>query len=60
MLVTEKKSSDNVTVHFIRTHTNHTPGIGESKHLPLPEAVKQDVKEKYAQNIQVDAILDGM
>lgn len=60
MMVTEKKSSGKVTVQFIRTHTNHTPGIGESKHLRLPEAIKQEVKEKYAQGIQVEAILDGM
>ena len=60
MVVAENKGSGKVTVQFIRTHTNHTPGIGEAKHLPLAESVKQEVKEKYGQSIQVESILDGM
>ena len=60
MMVTENKSICKVTVQFIWTHTSHTPGIGEAQHLPLPEATKQEIKEKYALSIEVDAILDGI
>ena len=60
MVVAENKGSGKVTVQFIRTHTNHTPGIGEAKYLPLAESVKQEIKEKYVQSIQVESVLDGM
>ena len=60
MVVAENKGSGKVTILFIWTHTNHTPGIGEAKHLPLAESVKQEVKEKYGQSIQVESILEGL
>ena len=58
MMVTREKSGK-VSVKYTRTHTNHTPGISEAKHLPLPLNVKQEVREKYEQNVQLDSILDG-
>ena len=59
MTVTKGKSGT-VSVRYIQTHTNHTPGIGEVKHIPLPQAVRQEVKEKYGQNVKLDSIIDGM
>ena len=54
-----RENSGKVSVKYIRTHTNHTPGISEVKHLPLPLTVKQELREKYEQNVQLDSILDG-
>ena len=59
MTVTKQKSGK-VTARYIRTHTNHTPGIAEAKHLPLPEVVKREVREKHGQSVQLDSILDGI
>ena len=53
MTVTKGKSGT-VSVRYIQTHTNHTPGIGEVKHIPLPQAVRQEVKEKYGQNVKLN------
>ena len=41
---------------YIRTHTNHTPGIAEARHIPFPNSVKEKVREKYG---KLDSILDG-
>jgi len=60
MTVTEDKCSGKVSVRYIRTHTNHNPGIEEANHVPLPQTVRQEVREKYGQNVQLDSILDGM
>ena len=46
-------------VQYIRTHTYHTPGIAEAKHIPLPNAVKEEVREKYGKHVKLDSILDG-
>ena len=51
MTITKGKSGT-VSVRYIQTHTNDTPGIGEVKHIPLPQAVRQEVKEKYGRWIQ--------
>ena len=44
---------------YIRTHTNHTPGIAEARHIPLLNSVKEEVREKYGQHVKLDSILDG-
>lgn len=54
-----KERSGKVLTRYIRTHTNHVPGINEAKHLPLPQAVRKEVREKYVQNVQLDSIIDG-
>ena len=59
MTVTRREDGK-VSAKYIRTHTHHTPGIGEAKHLPLSQGVKQKVREKYGQNVKLDSILDGM
>ena len=48
-----------MSAHYIRTHTNNTPGITEAKPIPLPSAVKEEVRKKYGQDIKLDSILDG-
>ena len=48
-----------VSVRYIRTHTNHTPGIKDIKHLPLPKTVRKEIQEKYGQNIKLDSIIDS-
>ena len=59
MTVTKGREG-NVSLKYIRTHTNHTPGIEELKHLPLPQTVREEVRDKYGQNIKLDSILDSM
>ena len=59
MTVTKGKDG-NVSVRYIRTHTNHAPGVGELKHVPLPQVVREEVREKYGQNVKLDSILDGI
>ena len=44
---------------LICTHTNHTPGIAEVKHIPLPNAVREKVREKCGQNVKLGSILDS-
>ena len=41
-----KEKNGKVSAHCIRTHTNHTPGITEAKPIPLPSAVKEEVRKK--------------
>ena len=60
MTVMEDTCNGKVSVRYIRTHTNHNPGIEETKHVLLPQTVRQEVQEKYGQNVQLDAILDGI
>ena len=59
MTVTKGKDGK-LSAKYIRTHTHHTPGIGEAKHLPLSQGMKQKVRKKYGQNVKLDSILDGM
>ena len=40
---------------YIRTHT---PGIAEARHIPLPNSVKEEVREKHGQHVKLDSILD--
>ena len=58
-ITVRKERSGKVNAQYIRTHTNHAPGIAEAKHIPLPQAVKEEVREKYGQNVKLDSILDG-
>ena len=59
MMATKHKSTGKVVVKYISTHTNHKPGKEEMKHLPLPASVRQEVKDKFAQNVKLDSIIDG-
>ena len=58
-ITVRKEKNGKLSAHYICTHTNHTPGITEAKHIPLPSAVKEEVRKKYGQDIKLDSILDG-
>ena len=58
-ITVRKERSGKVYAQYICTHTNHTPGIAEAKHIPLPQPVREEVREKYGQNVKLDSILDG-
>ena len=58
MIITEDKNGA-ISVKYIRTHTNHTPGIQEVKHLPLPVEVREEVRSKVGQHVKLDSIVDG-
>ena len=45
--------------YYISTHTNHTLGIDECKHLPLPPSVKTDIQEQFAAGKSLEKIMDG-
>lgn len=52
-------ASGSVDVTYISTHTNHEPGVAESKHLPLPTTVKESISVKLQDGIPVERIMDG-
>ena len=58
-ITVRKEKNGKMSAHYIRTHTNNTPGITEAKPIPLPSAVKEEVRKKYGQDIKLDSILDG-
>ena len=59
LVTTDKGRAGTVCVKYIKTHTNHTPGLEEVNRLPLPSTVREEVKLKFNQHMQLDAILDG-
>lgn len=59
LVTTDKGRAGTVCVKYIKTHTNHTPGLEEMKCLPLPSTVREEVKLKFNQHMKLDAILDG-
>ena len=54
-----ESDSGAISVRYIKTHTNHSPGIAEIRHVPLSEDVRVDVKTLFSQNVKLHAILDG-
>ncbi len=59
MTASEHLKTGKVEVVYIKTHTNHQPGLKEVKYVPLPEATRQEVRNKYADGIKLDKIIDG-
>lgn len=59
MTVTEYTKSSIVDLVFIKTHTNHEPGLDEVKYLPLPNTTRHHVKERYNDGVDLDTIIDG-
>ena len=51
--------SGSVHLVFIKTHTNHEPGLNEVKYLPLPNTTRQQVKQRYNDGVDLDKIIDG-
>ena len=52
-------SSGNVVVTYISTHTNHSLGLEECKYIPLPQSVRKEIQQKFAQGITLERIMDG-
>lgn len=44
LVTTDKGRAGVVCVKYIKTHTNHTPGLEEVNRLPLPSTVREEVK----------------
>ena len=59
MTASEHSKTGEVDVTYIKTHTNHQPGLKEVKYIPLPEATRQEVRNKYADGVKLDKIIDG-
>ena len=59
MTATEDINTGEVELSFIKTHTNHRPGLVEVKYIPLPGKTKQEVRDKYADGVELDKIIDG-
>jgi len=53
-------STGNVEVEYIFTHTNHSTGLKETKHIPIPESVHKEIQKKFSQGISVERITEGM
>ena len=41
-------------ITFVKTHTNHQPGLQEVKYIPLPESTRQEVKKSYVDGVKLD------
>ena len=59
MTVIKNLESNEVTVTYIATHTDHQLSINENKFLPLPPSVKKEVEEKFSRGVSVERIMDG-
>jgi hypothetical protein len=53
MTASEHLKAGKVEVVYIKTHTNHQPGLKEVKYVPLPEATRQEIRNKYADGIKL-------
>ena len=60
MYVKHYQSTGRVEVTYICTHTNHLPGLEECKYLPLPQFVRKEIQEKFAQGVTLERIMDGV
>ena len=59
MTASEHLKTGEVEVMYIKTHTNHQPGLEEVKYVPLPEATRREVRNKYVDGVKLDKIIDG-
>ena len=59
-MATEYLQNGNVKIVYISSHTNHTLGIKECKHLPLPLSVKGYIQQRFAAGVSLERILDGI
>ena len=59
MTVSKNMKSGEVQVVYVKTHTNHEPGLNEVKHLLLPSGTRQEVKDRYVDGVGLDKIIDG-
>ena len=59
MYVKHHLSTGKVEVEYTYTHKNHSPGVKELKHLPLPTSVREEIKEKFSQGVTLERIMNG-
>ena len=59
MYVKHHLSTGNVEVKYTYTHTDHSPGVKELKHLPLLTSVREEIKEKFSQGMTLERIMNG-
>jgi len=52
-------SDGSVRVKYVTSHTNHDLSLEQSKFLPLPKDVKDDIAIKLNMGIPIERILDG-
>ena len=52
-------STDKVEVKYISSHTNHELGLDECKNLPLPNSVKEEIRQQHAAGISIERIMDS-
>ena len=59
MTMTKDLVTGKVKVEYISTHSGHQPCRVELRFLPLPQSLHKEVKEKFAQGITIEKIMDG-
>ena len=59
MTTTRDLVTGEVKVEYISTHSGHQPCRAELGFLPLPQSLRKEVKEKFAQDITIEKIMDG-
>ena len=52
-------SDRSVRVKYVTSHTNHDLSLEQSKFLPLPKDMKDDIAIKLNMGIPIERILDG-
>jgi hypothetical protein len=60
LYVTQKQNTGEVDVVYNTTHTNHTLGPQEYKHIPLPFSVRKTIERKFSQGITLERIINGI
>ena len=51
----ENLATNEVTVTYIATHTNHHPSMTETKFLPVPQSVRKAVTDKFIQGVSIES-----
>ena len=59
MIATEHLNDGRVEVKYISTHTNHDLVVSECRHLPLPNSVKEEIRQQFAAGISLERIMDS-
>ena len=59
MTARENLVTNEVTVTYITTHTNHHPSIKETMFLPVSQSICKAVTDKFVQGVSIEKIMDG-
>ena len=60
MHVQHNQTTERVKVTYICAHTNHSLELEECKYLPLPQSVRKEIQEKFAQGVTLERIMNGI